>query len=158
MVLIKTSTHEPLKIVDGQQRTITLTILMILIRDICRSLGNEPDATRIEAFLQFSKISSTESQPTLRLNQNNNNYFVENIFPYADPEEKVNYLKPPLKTNEHILDAYKILYKNNIIVNKVRCLVVGYIYYLYQMLETPYLQLHQVLLILMPYIGNIASL
>lgn len=112
MVLIKTSTHEPLKIVDGQQRTITLTILMILIRDICRSLGNEPDATRIEAFLQFSKISSTESQPTLRLNQNNNNYFVENIFPYADPEEKVNYLKPPLKTNEHILDAYKILYKN----------------------------------------------
>mgnify|MGYP003990649227 FL=1 len=93
MVLIKTSTHEPLKIVDGQQRTITLTILMILIRDICRSLGNEPDATRIEAFLQFSKISSTESQPTLRLNQNNNNYFVENIFPYADPEEKVNYLK-----------------------------------------------------------------
>lgn len=111
MVLIKKNTDEPLRIVDGQQRTITLTILMILIRDICRSEGNEKDAMKIESLLQFEEIGSTEVQPALILNQSNNTYFLESIFPYDSPTNKIKIGNPVVKTNEKILDAYKKLYE-----------------------------------------------
>ena len=110
VVLIDENKSDTLKIVDGQQRITTLNIFMILIRDILKSNGNDVLATRIEAIFKQLEISQSNSPPKLVLNQNNNHFFEENIFPYSDPETKSNLPIPPLKTNGFLLKAYKQLF------------------------------------------------
>ena len=89
IVLIDKRNGDPLKIVDGQQRTTTLNIFLILIRDILKFKGNDELATRLEfSFKQFDH-SLTSDTPKLELNQTNNLFFLENIFKYGDPETKV---------------------------------------------------------------------
>ena len=110
VVLIDKNRSDTLKIVDGQQRITTLNIFMILIRDILKSNGNDVLATRIEAIFKQLEISQSNSPPKLVLNQNNNHFFEENIFPYSDPETKSNLPIPQLKTNGLLLKAYKQLF------------------------------------------------
>jgi hypothetical protein len=112
VVLIDKNNGDPLKIVDGQQRITTINIFMILIRDILKFRGNDELATRIEFNLKQFGISLTSETPKLKLNQNNNLYFLENIFPYNDPEIKKNLTLPGLKTNQLLLKAYKQLFNN----------------------------------------------
>ena len=112
VVLIDKRNGDPLKIVDGQQRITTISIFLILIRDILKFRGNDELSTRIEFNLKQFGISLTSETPKLELNQNNNLYFLENIFPYDDPEIKKNLPVPPLKTNELLLKAYRQLFDN----------------------------------------------
>jgi hypothetical protein len=111
VVLIDENNGDSLKIVDGQQRVTTLTIFMILIRDILKFRGNHGLSTKIEMFFQETSLSQSTSPPKLKLNQNNNHYFEENIFPYDEPNNKISLLKPSLKTNTLLLGAYKQLFE-----------------------------------------------
>ena len=111
IVLIDENKSETLKIVDGQQRITTLNVFLILIRDILKFNGNHELATKIEFNFKQYEISRSTSPPKLVLNQNNNHFFEENIFPYGDPETKSKITNPASPTNILLLKAYKKLFE-----------------------------------------------
>tara|TARA_Y100000590_G_C15705779_1_gene1008566 strand:+ start:62 stop:1750 length:1689 start_codon:yes stop_codon:yes gene_type:complete len=110
VVLINDKKGNPIGIVDGQQRITTVSIFLILIRDILRSSGEEKVATQIEVMIQDWDIGRKSTAPKLQLNQINNPYYLDKIFPYDDPAIKIKLPKELKKTNQRLRETYKILY------------------------------------------------
>jgi len=110
MVLVEKGPGEPLQIVDGQQRVVTVSVLAALIRDIVKENNDDSTATQIEEFLYQRKIASSKKYNTLQLNDKNNPFYEAFILPYESPLKKIGNKKPSTVSDLKIYDAYKILY------------------------------------------------
>ncbi len=101
------------KIIDGQQRLTTTSILVCVLRDHASRLGEEDTAKQISTdFLGKFDYQSKSTIPKLTLNTNNRDFYDENIINQSDIQRirrQVNSRSIP-KTNRLLASCYCSLY------------------------------------------------
>jgi uncharacterized protein with ParB-like and HNH nuclease domain len=105
MILVKTNQSSTFKIVDGQQRITTLSILISVIRDIATKTGN----IDVHANTIMYLMNSLKRIPSLKLNNNNNEYYKDFILRDMDPEEKIK-LRTTNQYEKNLYNSYKLLF------------------------------------------------
>lgn len=124
-IVINNSKKPELMLIDGQQRFTTISILMCVIRDIAREIKDEKrsDAIHQRYIITSYDFSTLSENPKLKLNDNNNDFYLKNIVAKTNetpvsqqPKNKKHKLH---KSNKLISDAYSYLYENvqNRVVN-----------------------------------------
>jgi uncharacterized protein with ParB-like and HNH nuclease domain len=84
IVLIGETADRP-RVVDGQQRLATVTILLAAIRDYFQSKRDEARATKIETdYLLDADLRTQEQTPKLKLNETDNDFFYKRILTKLD--------------------------------------------------------------------------
>jgi uncharacterized protein with ParB-like and HNH nuclease domain len=106
IVLVKTSDELIFKVVDGQQRITTLSILISVIRDISTSTSNGDVHANSISYLISDR--SREKIPSLKLNDNNDEYYKDFILKDMDPESKIK-LKPNNQYEKNLFNSYVLL-------------------------------------------------
>jgi len=106
IVLVKTKDDLIFKVVDGQQRITTLSILISVIRDI--SLTTENGDVHANTINYLVSDRTREKIPSLKLNENNDEYYKNFILKDMDPESKIK-LKPSNQHEKNLFNAYRVL-------------------------------------------------
>ncbi|MDP3014956.1 MAG: DUF262 domain-containing HNH endonuclease family protein [bacterium] len=94
------------EVIDGQQRLITLTILMAVLRDIYKELGEDRKSNRTQDIIGFSDPITLKEEYRLKCGDTLNKFFSENI-----QKENSNILITKAKGREEkaIKENYKFL-------------------------------------------------
>lgn len=102
----KYNEEEFVEVIDGQQRLITLTILMAVLRDIYKELGDE-DKSRLtqETIARRDPITGDETY-RLKCGDSLNKFFCENI---QKPNSNILSITPKEKEKKAIKDNYNFL-------------------------------------------------
>ena len=108
IVLIKKGKSNVFKIVDGQQRITTLSILLSLFRDICHHTNNGTGEQWVDNYINDDEFD--EPIPRLQLNKNNNDFYCKFILKIDDPEYKLK-MKPDNQYDKKIFQTYKFLHE-----------------------------------------------
>jgi uncharacterized protein with ParB-like and HNH nuclease domain len=101
-IVLKEKKDDIFDIVDGQQRFVTLSILVLASIQILKNLiqqnidpdNNELRIKELEKFLGYKNIASLHITPKLTLNKNNNNFYkihllaLDKPFIYKNPSDK----------------------------------------------------------------------
>jgi len=106
MILVKTNHSSTFKVVDGQQRITTLSILLSVIRDIATQTGN--GEVRANTMVYLMNSLKRVKIPSLKLNDNNDAYYRDFILKDDDPEKKIK-LKTSNQYEKNLYNTYKVL-------------------------------------------------
>jgi len=88
IVTTKNDTERP-EVADGQQRLATTVLLLAAIRDHFYNEGDMERASTISStYLYKQDLATLEVIPKLRLNENDNDYFVKRILSNPDSEDR----------------------------------------------------------------------
>ncbi len=112
MVFVEKNPGDVRKIIDGQQRLITASILIALARDFCKKLNNQSAVDQLNRLLFSSMTYQGQPQKdVLRPNPNNELFYKDFILKVDDPDKKLGQTKPEVETNQKIFSAYKFFKK-----------------------------------------------
>lgn len=79
-IVVNNSQKPELMLIDGQQRLTTISLLMCAIRDIAKEKGDNELAQAIsQSYLGSLNLRARKTEPKLILNENNNQFYQENI-------------------------------------------------------------------------------
>lgn len=96
---------------DGQQRLATTTILLAAIRDYFFRAADKPRAESIEqTFLKTTDLETTQIVPKLRLNVDDNEFFVK--FVLSNPDSPDRKAKPSKDSHHRICKAVELAAKH----------------------------------------------
>jgi len=113
-IVVNNSKKPELMLIDGQQRLTTISLLMCAIRDIAKEKGDNELAQAIsQSYLGSLNLRARKTEPKLILNENNNQFYQENIVEskkLSDLQELAKKRNLP-KHNKLVIDAYLFLYK-----------------------------------------------
>lgn len=113
-IVVNNSKKPELMLIDGQQRLTTISLLMCAIRDIAKEKGDNELAQAIsQSYLGSLNLRARKTEPKLILNENNNQFYQENIVEskkFSELEELAKKKTLP-KHNKLVVDAYLFLYK-----------------------------------------------
>ena len=105
-VVLTSSKRGGLRVVDGQQRLATTSILVAAMRDFMSSINDDEMANSIEQdFLRPFDRTIREKTPKLTLNVDDNEYFKQRILSRADSTERENVKSPILQSHRLLDDA-----------------------------------------------------
>ncbi|MBP0000246.1 MAG: DUF262 domain-containing protein [Cyanobacteria bacterium SID2] len=119
-IVVNNSQKPTLKLIDGQQRITTISLLMCALRDIAKEKEDEELSFEISsAYLGTKNLRTRKIDPKLTLNEVNNQFYTEN---FLDPQnlQQLKNLKKQLgrnlkrdreKSNKLMLESYLILHK-----------------------------------------------
>jgi hypothetical protein len=98
-----------LRVIDGQQRLATLTILICAIRNYLRTLGDGEKwlADSLKEFLEYADRSQRTNIPKMRLNSNDNDFFSKMLL----AESKENWPDPILYSHRLIRSSFEEAYE-----------------------------------------------
>jgi uncharacterized protein with ParB-like and HNH nuclease domain len=104
-IVVKSNKDDREEVVDGQQRLVTITILLVAIRNYFNSIDDHKRAWKISNDYLISQDLRTEDEvPHFILNQNDHDFFVENILNEdAQSLKSTKYIKP---SHKRLYDAY----------------------------------------------------
>lgn len=100
------------RIIDGQQRLATISILICVLRDFAKKLGDVELASHLAQYLGTFDFVNRETRPRLSLNLNNRDFFNENIINGGSIEKlrKFKSQRNLLATNRKIAACYVQLF------------------------------------------------
>lgn len=113
-IVVNNSKKPELMLIDGQQRLTTISLLMCAIRDIAKEKGDNELAQAIsQSYLGSLNLRARKTEPKLILNENNNQFYQENIVESKKISELQELAKKRTlpKHNKLVIDAYLSLYK-----------------------------------------------
>lgn len=98
---------EQLDVADGQQRLSTTTMVLAAIRDYYRGKGLSEMANSIQNdFLSTFDIQTEQKESKLKLNTDDNHFFVENVIHTSSDRKAV---EPAKRSHRLIQEAYQII-------------------------------------------------
>jgi uncharacterized protein with ParB-like and HNH nuclease domain len=109
MVLIKNNDLSYFKVVDGQQRLTTVTILISIMKDIFEEIGDTYHYGKMENYLY--PVTGDGTDPTLELNENNDAFYRNCILSKMTPDEKLEKFKSTKVNEQNIFNSYKLLHQ-----------------------------------------------
>ncbi|RZK04092.1 MAG: DUF262 domain-containing protein [Flavobacterium sp.] len=109
-IVVKSNKDDREEVVDGQQRLVTITILLVAIRNYFKSIDDHKRAWKISNDYLISQDLRTEDEvPHFILNQNDHDFFVEHILnENAQPLKSTKYIKP---SHKRLYDAYQLAHE-----------------------------------------------
>lgn len=108
IVLVKIKNSSDFKVVDGQQRITTLSILLSVIRDISKITENG-EVFQFTGNYLYDDMKK-EKTSRLTLNENNSQYYKDFILNDMDPELKIK-MKPVNQYEKNLFNTYKTLFE-----------------------------------------------
>jgi hypothetical protein len=94
-------------IIDGQQRLVTVSLILCAIRDYMVSVGDSDRAAQIESeYISKTDLRSRVLEPKLILNSSDHNYYHETIL--KSPAEKKE-TSPQTDSQKRIFEAFQII-------------------------------------------------
>jgi len=94
------------EVIDGQQRLITLTILMAVLRDLYRDLGEERKSNKTQEIIAHTHPITLKEDYRLRCGDTLNKFFSENI---QKENSDILLINPKNKEEKSIRENYKFL-------------------------------------------------
>jgi hypothetical protein len=113
-IVVNNSDKPKLRLIDGQQRITTTSLLMCVLRN----MANEKDDTQLSSIISQKYLGSLDTrtrrtEPKLRLNDTNNQFYQEN---FVEPKDII-YLRKikkfsqgQHKSNKLMIESYILLY------------------------------------------------
>ena len=96
-------------IIDGQQRFATISMILSAIRDYYFVHSDSERATQIEGSYLCARILRTlEQKPRLKLNQEDNEFFISYVIENPDKETRKK-ASPKYSSNEKIIKAFDVI-------------------------------------------------
>ncbi len=102
----KYNEEESVEVIDGQQRLITLTILMAVLRDIYKELGDEDKSRLTQETIAHKDLISGKETYRLKCGDTLNNFFCTNI---QKSNAQILSVNPREKEKKAIKENYKFL-------------------------------------------------
>jgi len=97
---------EFVEVIDGQQRLITLTILMAVLRDVYKELGDEDKSRLTQKTIAHKDLITGKETYRLKCGDSLNNFFCENI---QKSNSHILSITPREKERKAVKDNYKFL-------------------------------------------------
>ncbi len=102
----KYETEKFVEVIDGQQRLITITILLAVIRDIYKELEESDKSELTQNIIAFKNLISGEETYRLKCGESINAYFCENI---QKSNKNGNFSKTKKSEERRVRDNYEFL-------------------------------------------------
>lgn len=96
------------EVIDGQQRLITLTILMAVLRDLHKELGDEEGSDLTQSIIAHKDLIRRTEDYRLKCGESLNNFFIENV---QRKDSKMASAKPKTAELKRVRDNYFFLKK-----------------------------------------------
>jgi len=112
--IVVDNSKKPDKLIDGQQRIATISILMCVIRDLSRLMGDDELYSAIsQRYLGTLNLRTRTIEPKLTLNKTNDDFYKENLLEpkNLDHIKKLSRKRSLDKSNVALAKAYILLYE-----------------------------------------------
>lgn len=101
--LVLTTGKERPEVADGQQRLATVSLFLATIYDFFTILGNKARADNIREYLKTSDLETEQTVPRLRLNVEDNEFFLNYVLSEPDSAERLTAV--PTKPSHKLIKA-----------------------------------------------------